>query len=100
MQHEPRPAVGIRVAAPGHKDVSLYFDKQTGLLVKITRQALDAQTGQEVSEERIIQEYQDVNGLKTAKKVLINRDGKKFLEAEVTDVQFLEKVDDSTFAKP
>jgi hypothetical protein len=95
-----RDVVALRVAAKDHKDVTLYFDKQTGLLAKLTRQALDAQTGQEVSEERIIQEYQDVNGLKVAKKVLINRDGKKFLEAEVTDVQYLEKVDDSTFAKP
>lgn len=95
-----RDVVGLRVVSKGHKDINLYFDKQTGLLAKITRQALDAQSGQEVSEERIIQEYQDVDGLKAAKKVLINRDGKKFLEAEVTDVQFLDKVDDSTFAKP
>jgi hypothetical protein len=95
-----RDVVALRVAAKGHKDVTLYFDKQTGLLAKISRQALDAQTGQEVSEERIIQEYQDVGGVKVAKKVLVNRDGKKFLEAEVTDVQFMEKVDDSTFAKP
>jgi hypothetical protein len=95
-----RDVVGLRVAAKNHKDVNLYFDKQTGLLAKITRHALDMQSGQEVSEERIIQEYQDVDGLKTAKKVVVTRDGKKFLEVEVTDVQFLEKVDDSTFAKP
>jgi hypothetical protein len=97
---EGRDVVGLRVASKGHKDVSLYFDKQTGLLSKITRQAIDAQSGNEVSEERIIQDYQEVDGLKVAKKVLINRDGKKFLEAEVTDVQFMDKVDDSTFAKP
>ncbi len=95
-----KDVVGLRVVTKGHKDVSFYFDKQTGLLTKIARQALDAQTGQEVSEERIIEEYQDVNGVKVAKKVLINRDGKKFLEAEVTDVQFLDRMDDSTFAKP
>ena len=95
-----RDVVGIHVASKGHKDVNIYFDKQTGLMAKLTRQTLDAQTGQEVSEERIIQEYQDVDGIKVAKKLLINRDGKKFLEAEVTDVQYLDKLDDSTFAKP
>jgi len=97
---EGRDVVGIRVASKGYKDVNLYFDKKTGLLAKVARQALDAQTGQEVSEERIVQEYQDVNGMKTAKKVLVNRDGKKFMEIEVTEVQFLDKLDDSTFAKP
>ena len=32
-------------------------------------------TGQEVTEERIVQAYQDVGGRKMAKKVLVNRDG-------------------------
>ena len=58
------------------------------------------QSGEDVAEERIILEYQDVNGLKSAKKVLINRDGKKFTEAEVLDVKFLDKLDDAEFVKP
>jgi hypothetical protein len=33
---------------------------------------------QEVDEERIIKEYQDTDGPKTAKKVLVNHDGKKY----------------------
>jgi hypothetical protein len=97
---EGRDVVGIRVASKGHKDVNLYFDKKTGLLAKITRMALDPMTGQEVTEERIIQEYQDIDGLKVAKKVLVNRDGKKFVEAEVLEVKSLDKLDESEFAKP
>jgi hypothetical protein len=53
-----------------------------------------------VAEERIILEYQDVDGMKSAKKVLVNRDGKKFTEAEVLEVKFLDKVDDAEFTKP
>jgi hypothetical protein len=97
---EGHDVVGIRVASKGHKDVNLYFDKKTGLLAKITRMALDPMTGQEVTEERIIQEYQDIDGLKVAKKALVNRDGKKFVEAEVLEVKTLDKLDDSEFAKP
>jgi hypothetical protein len=93
-------AVGIRVASKGHKDINLYFDKKTGLLTKMTRMALDPMTGQDVAEERIIQEYQDIDGLKVAKKAVVNRDGKKFVEAEILEVKSLEKLDDSEFAKP
>ncbi len=97
---EGKPVVGIRVASKGHKDVNLYFSKDTGLLAKITRQALDLMTGQEIQEERIIQEYQPVDGIPAAKKAVINRDGKKFMEVEVQEVKHLESLDDSTFAKP
>ena len=95
-----RPAVGVRVECKGFRDLSLYFDKDTGLLAKSERRALDATTGQEVTEERIVIEYQKVEGMQSPKKVLINRDGKKFMEAEVLEVKLLEKVDPQTFARP
>lgn len=97
---EGRPAVGVRLAVKGHKDVTLYIDKETNLIVRLDRIALDSQTMQDVPEERIIKEYQEVNGVKTAKKIVINRDGKKFMEAEVLEVKFLDKIDDSEFAMP
>jgi hypothetical protein len=97
---EGRAVVGIRVAPKDHKEVNLYFDKKTGLLAKLAWRPTDPMTGAEVGEERIIQEYQEVDGRQVAKKLLINRDGKKYLEAEVLEIKFLDKVDDSTFAKP
>lgn len=93
------PAEGVRVATRGFKDVNLYFDKKTGLLVKIERQALDFQSQQEVNEERLILEHMEVDGLKIPKKLKINRDGKKYMEAEVESYKTLEKVDDSAFDK-
>src|SRR5262249_4502810 len=54
-----RPAVGVRVAKKGHKDVNLYFDKKTWLLAKIEQRKYDFQTQQEVKEERIITEYKE-----------------------------------------
>jgi hypothetical protein len=94
------PAVGIRVSTKGHRDVSLYFDKGTGLMVKKEARAVDFQTQQEVTEETIIRDYQDKDGLKTAKKVEVLHDGKKIMEAEVLDVKFVDKLDDSEFRKP
>jgi hypothetical protein len=95
-----KPAVGVKIASKGHKDINFYFDKETGLVSKVERRALDSTTMQEVTEERIIQEYGETDGLKTAKKVLVNRDGKKYLEAEVLESKFVDKIDDSEFAKP
>ena len=95
-----QPAVGVRVSHKGDRDVSLYFDKKTGLVAKVERRAVDPMTGQEVTEERIIQEYQDKDGMKAAKKVLINRDGKKYMELDVTEIKYLDKVDDSEFKEP
>lgn len=95
-----KPAVGVKVQTDGFKDVNLYFDKETGLLAMTERVALDGMTMQEVNEERIVTEYQEVSGVKMAKKLLVNRDGKKFMEIEILEVKMPEKIDDSEFAKP
>jgi len=95
-----RPAIGIKVSSEGHKDLSLYFDKKTGLMAKVERRTLDAMSGAEVTEERIVSEYQDLDGQKVAKKLTIHHDGKKFMEAEVTEVKFVDKIEDSEFDKP
>jgi hypothetical protein len=95
-----KPAIGVKVSAKGHKDVNLFFDKETGLVAKVERQALDPMSGTEVPEERIITEYQDLDGLKIAKKLVINRDGKKFMEVEVLEHKPQEKLDASEFGKP
>jgi hypothetical protein len=90
-----KAAVGVRVSRDGKKDINLYFDKTTYLVTKV-----DLTSGQEMTEERFITEYQDVADRKVAKKVEVLRDGKALIEAEVTDVQILPKLDDSEFAKP
>ncbi len=52
----------------------------------------------EVTEERIILEYQKgPEGLMVPKKVLVKHDGKTFLEATVEEYTPLEKIDDSEF---
>ncbi len=99
VQVKGKPAVGIRVSKEGHKEVSFYFDKGTGLLAKMERRARDLQSMQEVTEERIITEYQDVGGRKVAKKAEMLRDGKPFLEAEVLEVEILDRIPESEFAK-
>src|SRR5262249_22162698 len=76
-----------------------YFDKATGLLAKMERRALaDAQ--KEVTEESCYSDYKDVDGVKVPMKIVVRHDGEQFLEMEVTEYGFLERIDDSAFARP
>ena len=95
-----RPAVGISVAKKGHKDIFLYFDKETGMLIMSERQAVDGNSGQEAKQEERYGNYKEVEGVKRPHKLEILRDGEKFLEAEVSEYKILDKLDDSTFEKP
>ncbi len=96
-----RPAVGVRVTAENRRDVKLYFDKESGLLVKIENRAIsEEQGGKEVDDESFLSDHKDVNGVKVPMKMLMMRDGKKFVESETTEIQVLEKLDDGVFGKP
>jgi hypothetical protein len=95
-----RPAVGVKVSRKGHKDVSLYFDKETGLLVKSEQRVHSAEQDKEVLQESIYSDYKEVEGVKVPMKGTIKRDGKPYVEAENQDVKPAGKLDESVFAKP
>jgi hypothetical protein len=97
---EGKPAVGVRISAKGKKDVTLFFDAKTNLLVKIEHRTVDGTSGNEVGEERIITEYKNnKDGIPLPKKVVVKRDGKDFLEAETVETTLLEKIDENEFKK-
>ncbi len=97
---EKRPAMGVTASSKDHRDVNLYFDKETGLLIKTEKRVVDEMTEQEVTEETFLSEYKEVQGTKQAMKFVVKRDGKLFVEGEVSDCQLSEKLEDSVFAKP
>lgn len=93
-------AFGVKVSSKGHKDVRLYFDKGTGLLVKRDYEGLDAGGAKEVPHEEVYSDFKEYEGVVRPRKVVVFQDGKKFLEGEVTDVRFFDKIDPREFAKP
>ncbi|MSQ97104.1 MAG: hypothetical protein EXR98_21475 [Gemmataceae bacterium] len=95
-----KAAIGIRISKKGQKDVSMFFDKQTNLLVKTEMRTLDGATGKEVTQEKYILGYQERNGMKIPKRVEVQKDGKTFMDVEIIESQAFEKLDDSVFAKP
>jgi hypothetical protein len=95
-----KDAVGVRVASKGHRDVNVYFDKKTGYLLKTEGRGLNPNTKQEGTQEKYFADYHDVQGCKVPRKVEVYNDGNLFVEAEVTETQLLERLDDSTFKRP
>jgi hypothetical protein len=95
-----KDAIGIRVSTKGQKDISFFFDKKTHLMLKSEMRSLDAMSGQEVTQEKFITEYQVKNGIPHAKRVEILKDGKVFMDIEITETTPLEKLDDTVFAMP
>jgi hypothetical protein len=100
---EGRPAVGVRVAKKGMPDVTLYFDKQSGLVAKseqvVKPGANEVEKG-EVKQETLLSNYKEFSGCKLPTKILVKRGGKLYVEAEMTDVKPVDKFDDKVFGKP
>jgi hypothetical protein len=94
-----RPAEGVKVSRKGHFDLSMYFDKETGLLAMTESRYKEARSGKEVKQETFFSGYKDVSGIKSPTKVSIKRDGKLFVESSI-EVKHLEKLDERVFAKP
>ena len=97
-----KEAVGILVKRKGYRDVSLFFDKKTHLLLKSETRVKDPQGGgdTEFTQEAFYDDYKKVDDLQVAHKLTIKRDGKAFLESETTEFTPEEKLDDGLFAKP
>lgn len=96
-----KPAAGVKVTGPDDKDITIYFDKESGLPVKVVADLPDPESiGQEFTQETYFSDYKDFGGIKWAKKVEMKRDGETFIKIELLDVKVLDKVDDKTFAKP
>ena len=82
-------------------EMKLYFDKTSNLLVKIEYKTKSAEMGfKEVSMDTIYSEYKEVAGARIPHKMVMHRDGKVFVEAEVTEMNAVGKLDAKTFARP
>ncbi len=99
LKVEDQPCLGVKASAKGRRDVRLFFNKESGLLVK-TEHGLDDGAGKEVVQEEFYSNFEDVKGYKRPMKVAAYRNGKKIMEADITDVQYLDKVDDAEFGRP
>jgi hypothetical protein len=94
-----KPAAVLKVTGPDGKDFQLYFDKESGLPVKLTATVAGFQ-GDEYAQETIFSNYKDFDGLKRATKIETKRNGEKFIDQEVTEFKVLDKADPKAFVEP
>lgn len=83
------------------KEMKLYFDKSSGLLVKSAHKGKapgSAADRPEVLQESFVSDYKKVNGLQVAGKVEVHHDGKKAMTGTLSDHKVLDKIDDKEFA--
>jgi hypothetical protein len=99
QQIDGKPAVGIKVTGPDKKDFTLYFDKDSGLLVKAVARVMGF-GGEEFNQETTYANYKDFGGIKKATKLEVKRDGETFVTQEVTEFKVLDKPGADTFAEP
>jgi hypothetical protein len=96
---DDKRAFGVRVSSAGHKDVTLYFDAESHLLVMMERPGFDA-NGLKAEQQEFYSDFRSAGGIKYAGKTKAVQNGKVILESEVIDFQPLERVDAKEFALP
>jgi hypothetical protein len=95
-----KPAVGLKVTRKGYADVDIYFDRKTHLPVKCKVLVAERKGQAEVPHEYLFSEVKKISGLKHFTKIVVNRDGKKLMELELSAVRPEDKLEANLFAKP
>jgi hypothetical protein len=91
----------VKVTREKRPAVTLYFDTESGLLVKSGMMVKDEFQGwKEVLDEGYYEDYKDVDGRKVFTKMRIVRDGKTMIEGTLSDQKVHDKLDAKLFEKP
>src|SRR5438105_1178372 len=74
----------------GRAEVELCRTKDSHLLLKVDRKATSADLKQEVTSEALFSNSKDTDGGNGPRNILLNLDGKKYLEAEASEIRFVD----------
>jgi hypothetical protein len=76
----------------------MYFDRESGLLVKIARRAREA--GLEVEKEYLYSDYKEVDVVKLPTREVTTVNNRKFSEVQYTEYKLLRRPEESAFDRP
>jgi hypothetical protein len=94
-----RTLVGIRVASP-RGEAELYFDKSTNLLARARQPLPNVLPGRVMIGEISYEDYREVGGVRYPMHMRFSNGDTFTPDFQLTAVEFLDKIDDSAFAKP
>jgi RNA polymerase sigma factor (sigma-70 family) len=95
-----REAVGVLVKSSVRRDLRLYFDKDSGLLLSEVHSSKLPGEDKRTLQQVYFSDYQEKDGVKYPRRIVLYGDGVMTIDAKVTDLEFPAKVDDKLFAKP
>ncbi|HWG47205.1 MAG TPA: hypothetical protein VN688_30860 [Gemmataceae bacterium] len=98
-RRDGRTLVGIRVVT-SRGTADLYFDKSTGLLAWARRPLLNFMGGQQMRGETVYDDYREVSGVRYPMHIKASNGDANFVNRTLSSIEFLDKIDDSVFAKP
>ncbi len=95
---QDQAAVGVKIASEGKPDISLYFDKSSGLLIKVEHRRRDPRLKKDVFREEYFSDYREVNPTAADEETL--RAAKLPTDTPAL-IEFLKKntLDDATYIK-
>jgi hypothetical protein len=96
---DKKRAWGIRVVVKGQRDVDLFIDAESKLLLKIDRMVPTAD-GKAIQREEYLDDYKAVMGVQRPRKRAVHLDGRKVMDAVVIDIKLSEQVPEKVFARP
>jgi hypothetical protein len=92
-----KPAVGLKVTPPDKKEFTIYFDKESGLPVKMVAKVVGWEDHDEFVRETIFADYKEFDGITKATRIESYHGGRKIGEEQITEFKVLDKVDPKTF---
>jgi hypothetical protein len=93
-----RPTTGVEIASKNYSTVRLFFDKESGLPLKLEWKA--TVEGKDETHDILLGDYKEIGGLKVAMKLTARRNGKVFYEYEVGDFTIVDRLDEKLLEKP
>lgn len=93
-----QPADGVLVRRAGHREVRLYFQPESHLLLKSEYVVSDA--GRDIGQETLLDDYADFDGVQRPRKALLRWDGADRAQREMSDYRGTAEAPPDAFAKP
>jgi len=91
--------IGVKVRCKNYRDVTLFFDRKTGLLIKMEMIVKDK--GTFFTQETFFHDYEMFAGLRRPRRVITTRDKQEYMSWEVIENRAVEtKVSDLHFSRP
>ena len=97
---DDKPAAVLAGTGPDGKEFKAYFDKGTGLPVRVSAPMVAGFGGDEADQVWTFTDYKDFDGVKRPTKTTVTRGGEKFITQQLVEFKVLDKVDSKLFDKP